>query len=119
MITIPCYVLFVILAVTTILLPSPASPAAAAVSRTELSPVRWEVIGDSITYLNDHLDETYHRVSRGYMTRVRDALPLVQYFNRGGNGWTAGVVADNLDLLDIGPAEVYSIFIGTNDWFRG
>jgi hypothetical protein len=35
-------------------------------------PVSWVAIGDSITYLNDHLDETGNRVTKGYMTRVKD-----------------------------------------------
>ncbi len=32
--------------------------------------VTWVAIGDSITYLNDHLDETGNRVTKGYLTRV-------------------------------------------------
>jgi hypothetical protein len=30
----------------------------------------WVAIGDSITYLNNHLDETGHRVTKGYLSRV-------------------------------------------------
>ena len=33
-------------------------------------PKEWTAIGDSITYLNDHLDETGNRVTSGYLTRV-------------------------------------------------
>ena len=34
----------------------------------------WCAIGDSFTYLNDHLDETGHFVTRGYLDRIGDKL---------------------------------------------
>ncbi|WP_295795775.1 hypothetical protein [Mucilaginibacter sp.] len=41
----------------------------------------WTAIGDSITYLNDHLDETGNRVTKGYLTRVTEQLPNIKYNN--------------------------------------
>jgi lysophospholipase L1-like esterase len=82
-------------------------------------PMSWVAIGDSITYLNDHVDETGNRVTRGYMTQVVDQLPNVHYVNKGFNGWTAVKVADKIDELGIERADVYSVFLGTNDWWHG
>ena len=39
----------------------------------------WVAIGDSITYLNEHVDETGNRITKGYMTRVVERLPYVHY----------------------------------------
>ena len=36
--------------------------------------IRWCAIGDSFTYLNDHLDETNHYVTKGYLSRTLDSL---------------------------------------------
>ncbi len=36
-------------------------------SRPEIT---WVAIGDSITYLNEHTNETGNRLTKGYMTRV-------------------------------------------------
>ena len=79
----------------------------------------WVAIGDSITYLNDHSDETGNRVSKGYMTRVVEKLSNLNYTNQGHNGWTSGGIAESIDKLDLVPADVYSIFLGTNDWWQG
>lgn len=76
-------------------------------------------IGDSITYLNDHLDETGHRVVKGYMTRVVERLPHIGYENQGHNGWTACRIAEKIDELGIEKADVYSVFLSTNDWWAG
>jgi len=81
--------------------------------------LKWVAIGDSITYLNDHLDETGNRVTKGYMTRVTEQLPFVHYINKGYNGWTAGGIAAHFDSLYIPEADVYTIFLGTNDWWQG
>ena len=32
--------------------------------------ITWCAIGDSFTYLNDHLDETCYRLKKGYLTRI-------------------------------------------------
>lgn len=82
-------------------------------------PITWVAIGDSITYLNDHTNETGNRVTKGYMTRVKEKLPNVEFVNRGFNGWTSGGIADNIDKLELTKADVYSVFLGTNDWWQG
>lgn len=76
-------------------------------------------IGDSITYLNDHKDETGNRVSKGYMTLVTEKLSPIEYINQGHNGWTSGGIADKIEELGLIKADVYSIFLGTNDWWAG
>ena len=79
----------------------------------------WVAIGDSITYLNDHTNETGNRVTKGYMTRVVEKLTDVEYINQGHNGWTSGGIAAAIEKLDIAKANVYSVFLGTNDWWQG
>lgn len=81
--------------------------------------ITWVAIGDSITYLNDHLIETGNRLKKGYLTRVTEQLPNIQYINQGHNGWTSGGIADAIDSLGIIKADVYSVFLGTNDWWQG
>ncbi|MBN9382090.1 MAG: SGNH/GDSL hydrolase family protein [Chitinophagaceae bacterium] len=82
-------------------------------------PLVWVAIGDSITYLNDHPNETGDRVTKGYMSRVTEKLSYLQYVNQGHNGWTSRGIARSIDTLGIPKADVYSIFLGTNDWWRG
>ena len=82
-------------------------------------PITWVAIGDSITYLNEHVNETGDRVTKGYLSRVTEKLPYIQYVNQGHNGWTSGRIAHYVDSLGIPRADVYSIFLGTNDWWRG
>ncbi len=88
---------------------------------TSFSPeqTKWIAIGDSITYLNEHPEEAGNRISKGYMTRVVEKLPDLSYINKGYNGWTAGDIARDIDQLDLTRADVYSVFLGTNDWWRG
>lgn len=81
--------------------------------------IAWTAIGDSITYLNDHTDETGNRVTKGYMTLVTEKLPNMHYINQGHNGWTSGGIADKIESLGITKADVYSVFLGTNDWWAG
>jgi lysophospholipase L1-like esterase len=81
--------------------------------------VTWVAIGDSITYLNDHIDETGNRISKGYMTRVIEKLPYIHVINQGHNGWTSGDIADSIDRLYLTKADVYSVLLGTNDWWQG
>jgi lysophospholipase L1-like esterase len=85
-------------------------------SRPEIT---WVAIGDSITYLNDHLNETGNRVTKGYMTRVKEKLPYITYVNQGHNGWTAVRIAENIDKLGLTKADIYSVFLSTNDWWHG
>jgi lysophospholipase L1-like esterase len=79
----------------------------------------WVAIGDSITYLNEHLNEAGNRITKGYMTRVVEKLPQIEYINQGHNGWTSGGIADKIETLNLVKADVYSIFLGTNDWWAG
>lgn len=79
----------------------------------------WVAIGDSITYLNEHLDETGHRLTRGYLTQVVEELPAVRYINQGHNGWTSGQIAGSIEKLGLVKADVYTVFLGTNDWWHG
>jgi lysophospholipase L1-like esterase len=88
-------------------------------SFTTQQPVTWVALGDSITYLNDHLDETGNRDTKGYMTRVTEKLSNVTYVNQGHNGWTAVGIAQNIDKLGLTKADVYTVFLGTNDWWGG
>ena len=81
--------------------------------------ITWVAIGDSITYLNEHPDETGNRITKGYMTRVTEQLPYIHYTNQGHNGWTSGGIAESIDKLGIQKADVYSVFLGTNDWWQG
>jgi len=82
-------------------------------------PMLWVAIGDSITYLNDHQNETGNRVTKGYMTMVTEKMPSVKFINQGHNGWTSGGIAKEIETLGIVKADVYSVFLGTNDWWQG
>jgi len=81
--------------------------------------ITWVAIGDSITYLNEHRDETGNRITKGYMTRVVEKLPHIHYINQGHNGWTSGGIAASIAKLGLVKADVYSVFLGTNDWWQG
>ncbi len=48
--------------------------------------ITWTAIGDSITYLNDHHNDKYDRMTSGYMTRVSARLPEIRYINQGITG---------------------------------
>ncbi|MDD4849329.1 MAG: SGNH/GDSL hydrolase family protein [Gemmiger sp.] len=78
--------------------------------------IRWCAIGDSFTYLNDHRDEMGFRVQKGYLTRTLEKLNTpVELINLGINGSTT---ADWLNA-PLAQAELYTILLGTNDWFHG
>ncbi len=79
----------------------------------------WVAIGDSITYLNEHLDETGNRVKKGYLSRVVEQLPNIRYINQGHNGWTSGGIANSIEKLGLVKADIYSVLLGTNDWWHG
>jgi lysophospholipase L1-like esterase len=81
--------------------------------------ISWVAIGDSITYLNDHSDETGQRMTKGYLTFVTEKLPNLHYSNQGHNGWTSGDIAREIDHLGLVKADLYSVFLGTNDWWQG
>lgn len=81
--------------------------------------ITWVAIGDSITYLNDHQNETGNRVTKGYLTLIHDQYPNVEYVNQGHNGWTSVNIADKIESLGLVKADVYTVFLGTNDWWQG
>ncbi|WP_153797502.1 SGNH/GDSL hydrolase family protein [Foetidibacter luteolus] len=81
--------------------------------------IKWVAIGDSITYLNDHQDETGNRITKGYMTLVKEQLSYIEFTNQGHNGWTSGGIAEKFDELGVEKADVYTVFLGTNDWWAG
>ncbi|WP_207429431.1 SGNH/GDSL hydrolase family protein [Pedobacter sp. SYSU D00535] len=85
-------------------------------SFTERSILSWMAIGDSITYLNDHLAETGNRITKGYMTRVTEKLRHIRFKNYGHSGWTASRMANAFDKQGIEKADIYTIYYGTNDW---
>jgi lysophospholipase L1-like esterase len=81
--------------------------------------ITWVAIGDSITYLNDHPEETGNRITKGYLTLIKDKFPEFEVINKGYNGWTAVRIATEFEKLEIPRADVYSVFLGTNDWWGG
>jgi len=81
--------------------------------------IAWVAIGDSITYLNDHLNETGNRVTKGYLSRVVAELPNIHYINQGHNGWKSTDIAGKIEQLGLVKADVYTVFLGTNDWWHG
>ncbi|HEY5919860.1 MAG TPA: GDSL-type esterase/lipase family protein, partial [Chryseolinea sp.] len=84
-----------------------------------VAPLKWVAIGDSITYLNEHPDETGNRITTGYMKLVCQQRPDISYINKGYKGWTSGDIASKIESLELEKADVYSVFLGTNDWWRG
>lgn len=76
--------------------------------------ISWCAIGDSFTYLNDHLDETGYRVTKGYLTGTCELLPQLEVRNMGING----SVTEDWLTVDIPKAGLYTVLLGTNDWNR-
>lgn len=91
------------------------------ISSLSLTPkeIQWVAIGDSITYLNDHPEQTDNRITKGYMTLITEKYGHVKYINQGHNGWTSINIADKIESLGLEKADVYTIFLGTNDWWQG
>ncbi|SMD16159.1 SGNH/GDSL hydrolase family protein [Pedobacter nyackensis] len=79
----------------------------------------WTAIGDSITFMNEHPAEAGNRISKGYMSMVTAKLPYIKYINQGHNGWTAAGIAKKIENLDLQHSDIYSVFLGTNDWWAG
>ena len=96
-----------------------ALPALLTLAAFDHHPLTWVAIGDSITYLNDHPNETGDRFTKGYMTQVTEKLPYIHYINQGHNGWTVVRIADSIEKLGLVSADVYTVFLGTNDWWHG
>jgi len=79
----------------------------------------WVAIGDSITYLNEHVNDAENRLTKGYMTLVTEELRNISYTNQGYSGWTSKDIVDSMDVLNLQKADIYSVFLGTNDWWQG
>lgn len=86
-------------------------------SFSDHNELKWAAIGDSITYMNDHPEASKNRISKGYMTDVIEQLPYVHFTNHGYPGWTAKSMADNINNIGLEKADIYSVFLGTNDWW--
>lgn len=83
-------------------------------TNTQQNPISWCAIGDSFTYLDSHLNETGHRLHKGYLTRTLEQLPEgVRLINLGING---SATSDWL-APELPAANFYTILLGTNDWF--
>ncbi|MDR1861270.1 MAG: SGNH/GDSL hydrolase family protein [Bacteroidales bacterium] len=83
----------------------------------ERPTVKWVALGDSITWLNEHPIPEGNRLSTGYMKLVQKKLPELQYVNKGYNGWTAHSIAQKINELDLPSADLYTVLLGTNDWW--
>ena len=81
--------------------------------------ITWTAIGDSITYLNDHHDETGNRITNGYMAVIAAKHQNINYINQGHNGWTTVGIAKEIENLGLIKTDVYTVFLGTNDWWSG
>ncbi len=86
-------------------------------SFTSHKELTWMAIGDSITYMNGRPELCKNRISKGYMDDVVEKLPYIKFTNNGHSGWTAKGIADNINNLDIVKSDIYSVFLGTNDWW--
>lgn len=89
------------------------------VSSSRPRTILWTAIGDSITYLNDHPEQTGHRITKGYLTLITEKYPAIRYINKGYNGWTAVRIAQQIETLGLEKSDVYTLFLGTNDWWQG
>ncbi len=88
-------------------------------SASKPRPIVWTAIGDSITYLNDHPEQTGNRITKGYLTLISEKYPAITYINKGYNGWSAVRIAQQIENLGLVKSDVYTIFLGTNDWWQG
>lgn len=83
-----------------------------------VKPAKWTALGDSITYLNEHHDQSGNRVTKGYLTLVTEQLPGVTYVNKGYSGWSAQRIAREIETLGLEHSDIYTVFLGTNDWWQ-
>lgn len=77
--------------------------------------IKWCAIGDSFTYLNDHLDETDNRVEKGYLTRTCEYFSNLSVINIGMNGSSTPDWVN----AELSEADLYTVLLGTNDWHGG
>lgn len=73
-------------------------------------------IGDSFFYINDHLEETGFRLSKGILDRLKSKLSFPsEIINLGQNGWKT---SDWVNVTSPFPnGDIYLIMLGTNDWW--
>lgn len=88
-------------------------------SASQPRTIVWTAIGDSITYLNDHPEQTGNRITKGYLTLITEKYPSIKYINKGYNGWSAVRIAQQIGTLGLEKSDVYTVFLGTNDWWQG
>src|SRR5690606_3292619 len=50
---------------------------------------------------------------------ITEQFPQIDYINQGHNGWTAIGIAEKIESLGLIKADVYTVFLGTNDWWAG
>src|ERR1700740_3547958 len=86
-------------------------------SFTPKPQLSWMAIGDSITFLDGHPDEADNRITKGYMTMVVEKFPYIHFVNHGHSGWTTATMANAIETLHIEKADIYTVFLGTNDWW--
>lgn len=53
------------------------------------------------------------------MTMISSRHPDIQFVNKGFNGWTSCGIANKIETLGLEAADVYTVFLGTNDWWQG
>lgn len=74
----------------------------------------WCSIGTSITWYNNHPEESKGKFTKGYQSRVLESIDFKDFYNAGVNG---GVIATALGALnEAPPADYYTIEHGINDW---
>ena len=81
-----------------------------------MKTIQWCAVGDSFTYLNDHLDETCFRLHKGYLTRILEKL--AEYPIRLNNIGINGSTFQDWTAVPIPKADLYTVLLGTNDWHR-
>jgi lysophospholipase L1-like esterase len=87
---------------------------------TSFSPkkqLNWTAIGDSITWLDGRPAESDNRITTGYMSLVTKKLPYIRFTNHGHSGWTTARMAGALANEGLEVADIYTVFLGTNDWW--
>lgn len=78
--------------------------------------ISWVAIGDSITYMNEHFEPTEYRITKGYLTLVTEKMPQLSYDNQGYSSLGATNIAHSIEKFPFKKADLYTIFLGTNDW---
>ena len=80
--------------------------------------LKWLAIGDSFTEINDLNDATIKNfIKKGYLTRVVEEIPQLEYTNIGTSGLTLvdWATPTRLNMIVSG-YDLYTVMLGTNDW---